>query len=381
MVAFSTSSSVSTVGVYTYTDITLIFDFSGDKLCDGMVMRNHLYAKYPVNQAHDIEANDIETTLFEYKQLNTGFGVASHPQGQNLLSLVSVPASPVIAYDYIDPNAIAGVTTSYAYSIDTSTGAITDSYSMTRIYYRVIGSALIMTDGMIPYFCVELPSTFKSVFSAVGLSEPSHAVFVMSTAPLGYPHRGIRLSILVDYADAPYADHMVFSSANDGKLIGALAASNQARIVTDGAKNFFVNNGDNYSFLGGGVSVSRQPSASWDFVVVYNGSSSPPGGTVDCIWSDTQAVIHTDTYPITWSGPSTVSIGGGASTYYVYTATGSTSFSNYTGATSVAIGYSISNNGWIYQSGKDVSNIRPWFSSVPASGPDGSWIPAIFYKI
>ena len=381
MVAFSTSSSVSTVGVYTYTDITLIFDFSGDKLCNGMVMRNHLYAKYPVNQSHDIEYNDIETTLFEYKQLNTGFGVASHPQGQNLLSLVSVPASPAIAYDYTDPNAIASVYTAYAYSIDTSTGAITDSYSMTRIYYRVIGSALIMTDGMIPYFCVELPSTFKAVFSAVGLSEPSHAVFVMSTAPLGYPHRGIKLNQLVDYADAPYADHMVFSSSNDGKLIGVPSASNEARIVTDSAKNFFVNAGSSHGFLDGGVSASRQPSVSWDFVVVYNGPSSPPSVTFEFIWSDTQSIIHTDTYPITWSGPSTVSIGGGAYTYYVYTATGSTSFTNFPGATSVAIGGSINNNGWIFQTGKAGGNIRPWFSSVPASGPDGSWIPAVFYKI
>jgi hypothetical protein len=61
MVAFSTSTSVSTIGVTTYTDVTLIFDFSGDSLCDGMVMRNHIYAKYPVNQADDIEGNDLSS--------------------------------------------------------------------------------------------------------------------------------------------------------------------------------------------------------------------------------------------------------------------------------------------------------------------------------
>jgi hypothetical protein len=290
-----------------------------------------------------------------------------------------LPVSPPIAYDYTDPNGIGGVTTAYSYSIDTSTGAITDSYSVKRIYYRVIGSSLVMTDGMLPYFCVALPASFKSEFSSIGSSEPTHAVFVMNTAPLGYPHRGVRLSQLVDYADAPYADHLVFSSSNDGKLIGE--PSGQARMVTDRAHNFFANNADNHGTNDTGVSVSRQPSLTWDLVVIYNGSSSPPSTTIECTWSDVQSILHTDTLPLTWSGPSTVSIGGGASTYYVYTATGTASFTNFPGATSVGFGLIINNNGWIFQTGKTAANIRLGYSPIPVSGPDGSWIPGIFYKI
>ena len=386
MVAFSTSTSVSTIGATTYTDITLIFDFSGDKLCDGMAMRNHLYAKYPVNQTDDIQGNDIESVLFEYKQKNTLSGLI--PQGQKLLSLLSLPVSPPLAYDHTYINEIDGDATAYSYSIDTTTGDISTSRSMTRIYYRTIGAAIMVTDGMMPYFCVALPSLFKAVFSSIGHSEPSHAVFDLigsSTIPLPFY---ARLFQLVDYNDAPYAPHLVYSSTNDGKLISnnlpydrPEIVTYSAEIVTNSAKDFFALASHGFDFYQGGVSVSRTPSVSWDSVVIYDNPSLTPGGTVECNWYDLLGLVHTDTSPITWAGPSTVSIGGGSSTYYVYTSTGSTSFTNFSGSVMVSIGVMINNNGWIYENGKYVSNVRRAFSIVPASGPDGSWIPAIFYKI
>lgn len=374
MVAFSTSSSSSTVGGTTYSDTTLIFDFSGDNLCNGMAMRNHLYAMYPVNQADDIQGDDIEAVLFEYKQKNAGAGFSA--EGQDLLSLLVAKASPPLAYDFTSASPIASVTTSYSYSIDTTTGAISESYTISRVYYRVIGGALMVAGAMVPYFCVSLPASFKSVFSSIGLSEPSHAVFAIDTSPLSPPMRGISLYQLVDYNDAPFANHLVYSSCNDGKVIGEPGAVGQARLVTDRSRNFFAS-----GVNGGGVSVSRTTSATWDLVAIYNGPSSPPSGTVDCYWSDTQSLIHTDNFAISWSGPSTVPIAGGAYTYYVYTASGSTSFANFTGASLVSLGYTINNNGWIFETGKTVENVRRPFSIVPASGPDGSWVPAIFYKI